>query len=190
MSRNLIKPLRQGGLDSLCGVYAIVNAVRLALAPEDRLTRDDALALYATLTEELARLGDLHDAVTDGIEAGLEWPLAKHAVRYLREECQIDVDVRRPFSGRKAMSLAATVKEIARMARDGTAVILEVREWGCHWTVVRGVTEKSLLLLDSAGVKTIRLATCQVGGRAEAGKLVLRAGSIVRVGRGDGAGEG
>ena len=76
------------------------------------------------------------------------------------------------------------------MARDGTAVILEVREWGCHWTVVRGVTEKSLLLLDSAGVKTIRLATCQVGGRAEAGKLVLRAGSIVRVGRGDGAGEG
>ncbi len=55
------------------------------------------------------------------------------------------------------------------MARDGAAVIIEVREWGYHWTVVRGVTEKSLLLLDSAGVKTIRLATCQAGGWAEEG---------------------
>ena len=190
MSRNLIKPLRQGGLDSLCGVYAIVNAVRLALAPEDRLTRDDALALYATLTEELARLGDLHDAVTDGIEAGLEWQLAKHAVRYLREECQIDVDVRRPFSGRKAMSLAATVKEIARMAPAAPPALPGGRGGGGHRAVGRGVSEKSPALPGRAGVRTFRLARWQVGGRAGAGKLVLRAGGIVRVGRGDGAGEG
>ena len=182
MPRKRLKPLRQGGLDSLCGVYAIVNAVRMVLAPSGRLTRDDALTLFATLTEELARRGDLHDAVTDGISAQLEWQLAKHAVRHLREDHQIAIDVQRPFSRRKAMSLAAMAKELARATRDGAAVIIEVREWKYHWTVVRDVTEKSLLLLDSAGVKTMRLATCQAGGRAEEGKLVLKAGSIVRVG--------
>ena len=182
MPRKRLKPLRQGGLDSLCGVYAIINAARLVLAPEERLTRDDALTLFATLTEELARRGDLHNAVTDGISAQLEWQLVKHAVRHLREDHQIALDIQRPFSSRKAMSLASMVKEIAGANRDGAAVIIEVREWKCRWTVVRGVTDKSLLLLDSAGVKTMRLATCQVGGRAEEGKLVLRAGSIVRVG--------
>jgi len=33
-ARHDIKPLRQGALDSLCGVYAILNAVRLLAYPD------------------------------------------------------------------------------------------------------------------------------------------------------------
>ena len=43
------KPFEQGDLDGLCGVYAVVNAVRLVALPHHRLPAAECRALFAAL---------------------------------------------------------------------------------------------------------------------------------------------
>lgn len=181
MAKSRIKPLRQGGLDSLCGVYSIINAAQLVLEPSARLTRDDQLALFATLIEELARKGELYDAITDGLGARQVWRLAKHAVRHLREEHDMELSLDRPFRKDKPADFDAIAAEIERGTRNGAAYVVEIREWKYHLTVVRSVTVKSLLLQDSAGVRFVRRASCQLGYREEEGKHTIAAASVVRL---------
>ena len=59
------QPYRQGDLDGLCGVYSVVNAVRI-LCPE--LDQDGAEWLFAHLLQSLSDADvDLSIAVTGGI---------------------------------------------------------------------------------------------------------------------------
>ena len=52
MSRRQLKPYRQGRLDGLCGVYALINALRL-LCP--RLNEDDCERAFCALIQARAR---------------------------------------------------------------------------------------------------------------------------------------
>jgi hypothetical protein len=61
------KPFEQGNLDGLCGVYAVVNATRLAAHPHRRLRAADCYELFATLLAELADEGRLRGFVTHGL---------------------------------------------------------------------------------------------------------------------------
>ena len=59
------RPYRQGDLDGLCGVYSVVNAVRV-LCPE--LDQEGAEWLFAHLLQSLNESGvDLPIAVASGI---------------------------------------------------------------------------------------------------------------------------
>lgn len=185
MTRTRLKPLRQGGLDSLCGVYSIINAAQLVLEPSARLAREDQLALFTALIEELARKGELHDAIINGLAARQVWRLAKQAARHLREEHHVELVLDRPFRKEKPADFGAVAAEIERGTRDGVAYIVEIREWKYHLTVVRDLTAKSLLLQDSAGVKFVRRASCQLGYREEEGKHTIAAPSIIRLSRAD-----
>src|ERR671932_2235549 len=61
-----LQPYRQGDLDGLCGPYCVVNAVRLAAHPQRRLREAECTELFAALMAELADIGRLRTAVTDG----------------------------------------------------------------------------------------------------------------------------
>jgi len=61
------KPFEQGDLDGLCGVYAVINAVRLAAHPHHRLRVADCRGLFAALLAELADEGRLRGFVAAGL---------------------------------------------------------------------------------------------------------------------------
>ncbi len=52
MSRRQLKPYRQGRLDGLCGVYALINALRL-LCP--KLDEDDCERAFCALIQARAQ---------------------------------------------------------------------------------------------------------------------------------------
>ena len=55
---------RQGSLDTLCGIYAIINSTHEVCATWDtRLKPDQHRALFRALCEELATEGDLAAAL-------------------------------------------------------------------------------------------------------------------------------
>lgn len=151
------------------------------LEPSERLTRDDQLALFAALTEELARKGELYDAITDGLTARQVWRLAKHAAGHLREEHDMYLALDRPFRKDMPADFDAVAADIERGTCNRAAYIIEIRERKYHWTVVRGVTAKSLLLFDSAGITLMRQARCRIGSNAEIDKHIIRATSVIRV---------
>ena len=54
------KPYRQGDLDGLCGIYAIINAVSF-LCPE--MDRETARDLFRVLNERLRRVRGTSDVI-------------------------------------------------------------------------------------------------------------------------------
>jgi hypothetical protein len=143
------KPLEQGDLDGLCGVYAVVNATRLATHPHRRLRAADCADLFAALLAELADEGRLRGFVAAGLGPRVLARLLRKADRWLRRRHGLALEVRRPFRKADEPSPERCLRALAEhLARSGTAAIVGSDE---HWTVIRGVTPKRLLLADSNG---------------------------------------
>src|SRR3954453_5066129 len=139
------QPYRQGDLDGLCGPYCVVNAVRLAAHPQRRLRDAECVELFAALVAELADIGRLRTAVTDG--TGKVGRLARRAGCWLRDEHGLELEVMRPFTKRRGPDPACCLQLMTEhLARPGTAAIVAT---GDHWTVARAVSGRRLLLSDS-----------------------------------------
>jgi hypothetical protein len=151
------KPFEQGDLDGLCGVYAVVNAVRLAAHPHRRLSAAECRGLFAALLAELADEGRLRGFVAAGLGNRVLARLLRRAGRWLRKRHGLALEVRRPFAKRDEPGPEKCLRVLAEhLARSGTAAIVGSDE---HWTVVRAVTPKRLLLADSNGRRHFATAT-------------------------------
>ncbi len=82
LQRPLARPLRQGDLDGLCGVYAIVNAF-CALCPE--LDDDLVQIMFAELIKKLkaANAASATEAIYDGIDFETLLKIAKPMAPWL-----------------------------------------------------------------------------------------------------------
>ncbi|WP_292573951.1 hypothetical protein [Methylomonas sp.] len=72
-----MKPYRQGHLDGLCGVYALVNAVNKLCGP---LNKREAQALFLDILEYLESRGPLAYRCVDGIYIQDIASILKHVV--------------------------------------------------------------------------------------------------------------
>ena len=139
------QPLRQGQLDALCGVYALLNASRLA----------DPTALPPRVCKLLFREGmdwlygkkAFPEALYEGLSIGKLMGLHK-AVFQTRLPA---LRLKRPF----IRSPPANSKEFwsrldayTRQIGCGVIVGLESRSWG-HWSVVAGIGPAKVILFDS-----------------------------------------
>ena len=105
--RRVRQPYRQGDLDGLCGVYSVVNTVRV-LCPE--LDQEGAEWLFAHLMESLHGSGvDLSIAVASGIGRVELGRLVRAAVAYVDEELDIRLTVKRLP---KALRLTSNLAEL------------------------------------------------------------------------------
>jgi hypothetical protein len=151
------KPFEQGDLDGLCGVYAVVNATRLAAHPHHRLRVADCRELFAALLTELADEGRLRGFVTHGLGPRILARLLRRAERWLRKHHGLALGVSRPFRKQDEPGPEECLRVLAEhLERPGTAAIVGSDE---HWTVIRAVTAKRLLLADSDGRRHFATAT-------------------------------
>src|SRR3954453_5531759 len=139
------QPYRQGDLDGLCGPYCVVNAVRLAAHPQRRLRDAECTELFAALVAELADIGRLRVAVTDG--TGKVGRLARRAGCWLRDEHGLELEVMGPLTKRGGPAPARSLRPVTGPpGRPGTAAIVATDD---HWTVARAVSGQRLVLFDS-----------------------------------------
>lgn len=76
-----IEPLTQGSLDGLCALYAILNALRLALAKHEPLSRSRSKALFGQGIAFLDGKCGLEAALVDGMGARRRYSLARHLAK-------------------------------------------------------------------------------------------------------------
>lgn len=145
-------PARQGSLDGLCGVYAIINSIHYALGSRVFL-QSDAECLYRFMLEQVDVEGWLGDLILRGSSAAELGLLLHLANDWLRSKKQIGVSYSKPFHRDKNALLPQVFDEISRHLRlTRTAVIVGIDGVnGGHWTVARAVTDKNLVLADSGG---------------------------------------
>lgn len=158
------RPYRQGHLDSLCGLYAIVNAVRSLLGGR-AFPEADATELFAVLMQQAAARWGEGNVVVEGLTPANVWYLVKHAKRHLRASAGLQLQFDRPFRRDQVRALPQLVRRLGALLQGGNQVVIcPLHGRHAHWTVLTGVTTTVLRIADSSRSRRYRLANCRVEG--------------------------
>lgn len=157
-ARHSIEPYDQGELDYLCGVYSIVNAIRLAREANAPMAPRHTKLLFEQAIDFLFQKNALHPAVIDGITIR-RW--RKLAVLLAKKASTKDVVivVEFPPKGLKR-SPSALVDWLKDGLAIGAPILLHLGSDRQHYTVVAGADDKNLYLFDSTGAVRIKRYGC------------------------------
>ncbi len=148
-----LPPYQQGGLDSLCGLYSIINAERIINHSSD----DETQRLFDGLIHYLARRGLLSKFLIGGIIHREMLVILKKVVGRKRIS-----NVQIPWRGVQNPDLTAFWKSMQNFL-DGTpgrAIILGLQGYHDHWTVIESITNRSILLYDSSLINRLPRSQC------------------------------
>lgn len=161
-SARLLEPLQQGDELSLCGLYAIMNALRLACEPIRPLSRADVRQLFEAGIDFLEAEEALSAAIFTGIDAGLWRRLGKHLHWAAGEATGLLVTQHRPFERRARVSRIDLIAEVQRCLLREQPVMCELGGAYDHYTVICGYSPTNLLLFDSYGFARVAIAACGI----------------------------
>jgi hypothetical protein len=175
-------PYQQGDLDGLCGVYAIVNAIR-RLRPS--LTEPQAEALFAHLMRAVRSLDNGRAAIAkSGLTYSQLRSLIEAARQHMRKVHQIELVVHNvPEDVRRSWSVAALWRLIGRHVSGHRVVLLGIAGRHDHWTLAVGITQGQITLYDSGNLRVLRRSLCAVRRqRDRPGLNIIRARDVVALG--------
>lgn len=140
----MIKPSKQGHLDSLCGLYSIINAVDTLGA---NLTLKDRKKLFSAMITAADQRWGLVCVIKNGLTKKQFLDTLNAANCVLMQRKGMFLKSRRPL--KKDQTLDDIWQVIDSGIANGEVVIVGTSGNLKHWTVVRRVTDKQLQLCDS-----------------------------------------
>ncbi len=153
MPNNGLLPFQQGGLDSLCGLYSIINAERIINQSSDEETQ----RLFDDLVHYLSRRGLLSRMLIGGI---IHTQMLLILDKVVGKQRISGVEV--PWRGVPNPDLTTFWKSMQTFL-DGTpgrAIILGLQGYHDHWTVIESITNRSILLYDSSKINRLPRSRC------------------------------
>jgi hypothetical protein len=174
-ARTGIRPFRQGALDSLCGVYAIVNAARLLCSEIDN--HISSALFYVLIKALLNRETGAPSAVTDGITTETLSRLLRTACNAIEEMSGIRLRCSLLAPKRKRLSLDQTWMALQETVGKNSVSIIGLSGIREHWTVGYWVTKREITLKDSDGLRFLSRMDCDV--KRDAAPYQLQAHEIV-----------
>lgn len=146
-------PYRQGDLDGLCGLYAIINAFAAVMAPTAPLSRSEAHLLFGAGIVWLDGRKKLRAVAIGGMEDELVFALAQHMAESLQKWLGRTVDVSRPRPG--TWQRKALLAIIDAALDEGHVVIAGLGHTHEHVSVIVCGTPSRYMLNDSDGLRWI-----------------------------------
>lgn len=162
-----LQPLRQGELNGLCGLYSIINAVRLALYPR-QLRKPEIKLLFEAGLRVLSASKRLRYIVADGMYDDM-W---ERMVAAVLVQLALKPGEQLILADLLAEAKVATTPEAHRAIRhalhQGTPTLLNIARAYGHWTVVGRHTRSRYYLFDSSayhwiGVDNLELDDIDTG---------------------------
>ena len=146
-------PFQQGGLDSLCGLYSIINAERFINHSSDEETQQ----LFDDLIHYLSRRGLLTKFLIGGI-IHTEMLVILNKVVGKKRISNVEI----PWRGVQNPDLTKFWKSMQKFldGTSGRAIILGLQGYHDHWTVIESITNRSIMLYDSALIKRLPRSSC------------------------------
>lgn len=156
---DLIEPFRQGQLDSLCGIYGIINSVRWGLRNNLPLTKHQSRLLYLRLVKYL----EDRELLASAMDVGLCIPEISQLLHTTKEwlaERNILLKHSKPFHKQKTITTLEFLNRVTKtINRPNTSVLMATVGRLDHWTSVVGANKNRLLLFDSSGLRRIGTGT-------------------------------
>jgi len=160
----------QGNLDGLCGLYAIVNALRTVVGTRDL---DEACErdLFRHLTSELvARTKPtrrdataLVEAICCGVDEDFVEALIGSSLGFLKAELNIVVRCETAFR-KPTTELDLYWQKLVEHSRatQSSAILLLLGGHHDHWTCAYDVSDKRINFIDSDRLRFLNRASCTV----------------------------
>ncbi len=160
----VLPPFRQGQLDGLCGIYAIINAARLVLGQTAAtLNINDWYSLFGTLMYSADDHYGAANAAASGIGTKAFRKVLKSAVRHFHEEHGMRLYAGTLLPRRQRPTFLEFLDALRdTLAEPNRTVIVEIKGALSHWTVVRAISETSFQLFDSSGYDRLSIANCRL----------------------------
>jgi hypothetical protein len=179
------QPFQQGNLDGLCGIYALINAIRLATVDQLYLSNSEWIGVFGCLLAQADKHTGATNLVTGGVGARRLVALARYAIDQMADHYGIELTMSRPLIELERPSKRRLVAELRRfVGRPASSVLIGLGGHLNHWTVVRSVGDRSLGLFDSSGLHRIRIDHCRTRHEKKLETTVehvLRPGRIIRI---------
>ncbi len=156
MPTHILRPCRQGNLDSLCGLYAVLNATRRCFEKSDYKGKINGQSLFNIFVESLAKQRLFSSVALDGSSSKTMQRLFK-LTRSLLEKRKLGLVVEQPFRSNKTTLKECLIKCNSHSLEKDQAVIILLEGQYCHWTVFDRITDTRLLLFDSNGLSYLPL---------------------------------
>ncbi|MEJ0063290.1 MAG: hypothetical protein WDO70_08845 [Alphaproteobacteria bacterium] len=151
-------------MDSTCGLYSVINAIRLAASPYQHITKEDYEALYITLIKEIDRRWGARHVILDGMTAHQLAVLLHTSADWMARRRKPVLRWSKPYIRKKRIDATPALAAMKRHLKTGGSIITGVKlDDKDHWTIIQKITRSSLLLHDSCARKQVRLASCHIG---------------------------
>lgn len=169
-----LPPLKQGALDSLCGLYAVMNAARqLITEPVAAALPQDVLGafeneLFIAVAKALPAKA-YPKVLWDGTTPAHMAKMARAAAAHLKAALDIDVAVERPFARRNFRGPTEFAEELKALTASSPRSFILWIDWAtknggyAHWTVYRRLHGGNLHLFDG-GDRRISLRKLRING--------------------------
>ncbi|MDB5683928.1 MAG: hypothetical protein JWM75_1626 [Sphingomonas bacterium] len=177
-----IEPLYQGNYDGLCGLYAIINALRLVVEPHRSLTTADTAALFAAGVAHLDEEGLLASCVCEGLDVKPWSKLAEHLVARCSALTGLALRIQRPFATARSRKPKVAFSLIEKILQQQTPILVSLEGAYNHYSIISGYTPTSLKLFDSLGYQRLRRSTCNFATDEEGARHKLDLRSVMVVG--------
>jgi hypothetical protein len=173
---HLITPYQQGQLDSLCGLYALLNAICVIHAPFHPLSGKATRSLFVAATRKLASDARLRAALHDGMSPNGQHRLAKalFSAPILVQRPTLIFQVHKPrlkTSGDFEHFVAATIKR-------GAVLLVCFEGRMSHHTTITGISAQRLILADSSGMQFIYSGSFSFSANTKTGLRLTRVATL------------
>lgn len=148
-------PFEQGGLDSLCGIYSIVNADCII----NKTTIEGSQKLFIKIIKHLAE----HDLLASILTGGMR---LKHIKAILVDVIGERIPYQKlHFAGVLKPDLITFWAELMSFLTEDhkRAVLLGIEGVYEHWTIVKEISENRIHLFDSDSLCRLNRVNCTTG---------------------------
>lgn len=156
-ARHDLTPFVQGKLDCLCGLYSILNAIRLLRQPIAPISPVAARRLFEAGTASLSQKGLLDTALFHGMVIR-HWKLLAALLTRQASTDAFNLTVETPTKSGGKLPADSIERWMVDSLADGKPVLVHLGRRHQHYTVVAGIDRNHLSLFDSWGLVRIRRA--------------------------------
>ncbi len=161
-----LKPLQQGHMSSLCGLYSAINAVRLAIQPH-RLNKTQLHVMYVRGIDGLSSRRKLKTVLGHGMNEDLWFALIGELIDYANETLNLSLKPVKTLTGDAAQnrrSAIVRVKQDVRLERPVLVCLLGALN---HYSVICGYAGERLILFDSSGFRWVCAGNIGLGDNSQ-----------------------
>lgn len=147
---------RQGFLDSLCGVYGIVNAEKIINKSNDERSQ----LIFNAIIEYLHKKRKLKEVIIEGINHKI---ISSIMFDVIGDMIPFSLTNKRFHTMKEWWSFS---KEFL-LEKENRSILLSIGGREDHITVVKGMTDRSMQLFDSGAngdIRSIRKLSCKLSG--------------------------